>query len=85
MAYVSRDRDGVALATPNGDDMLFARNAPKWTIHSWHGMQVDGYDDKGAAVEALLDIVWEAKADRVPSRHYLVQDAKKIVMQRGSY
>ena len=77
MAYVS-------LATPNGNDFMFTRSAPKWTIHDWHGIQVDAYDEKGHAVEALRDIVWDAKCDRVPSRHYLVRDANTIVMQRGS-
>lgn len=85
MAYVSRDDQGLALSTPNGDHFLFTRTAPKWTIHSWHGNQVDGYDEKALAVEALTDIVWDAKCDGVPSRHYLVRDAKTIVMQRGCY
>ena len=85
MAYISRDNQGNALSTPNGDNFLFARNAPKWTIHNWHGMQVDGYDEKALAVEALNDIVWDAKSEGVPSRHYLVSNAEKIVMQRGSY
>jgi hypothetical protein len=86
MAYISRDDQGNALSTPNGDHFMFTRTAPKWTIHNWHGMQVDAYDDKALAVEALNDIVWDAKLyEGVPSRHYLVRDAEKIVMQRGSY
>ena len=52
MTHVSRNQYGIALATPNGDDMLFTDNPPKFTVHNYAGVQVDGYDTKAEAQAA---------------------------------
>jgi hypothetical protein len=83
MAYVSRDQDGFALSTPNGDDFLFSRNAPKFTIHNHAGIQVDGYGTKWEANAALIDFRFEAWSDGYPTRFYVVRNQNCIVAKCG--
>ena len=83
MTHVSRDKDGFALATPNGDDMLFTANPPKFTVHNHAGVQVDGYDTKDEAQAALIDFRFEAWSDGYPTRFYVVRNQNSIVAKCG--
>ena len=83
MAYVSRDDQGSTLRTSNGDDFLFTSNPPKFTVHDHAGNQVDGYDTKGDALEALMQFRFEAWSDGYPMRYYVVRNQNCVVHKCG--
>lgn len=72
----------------NGEgEMVAFKFAPEsttqWTIHDYTGNQVDGYDCRQDALEAMGDAVWQNDCDLVPSIHFLVYAGRTIVKMQG--